>query len=81
MARKISSQPRRRAGTFTAHARPRGERETDSTTLGWFDCDDGRYAVLTTAGTDGRKWINYLAADNTKLIERLTELLASVDLA
>lgn len=72
----ILNQPRTQAGVFIALSRDSGRAERERGVLLWFDTPTGRYLGHLKTGAEGQTWITYAPADNTRLAQHLSELIA-----
>jgi hypothetical protein len=72
----ILSQPRTQAGLFTVLSRDDARPERERGVVLWFDTATGRYLGHTRAGSDGRMWTSYAPADNARLAQQLSDLIA-----
>jgi hypothetical protein len=69
------ARPRLRVGQFAVHARDRQGRWQRGPELEWFDTDAGRYLSQTQRRGDGGDYTTFAPADNSRIGQRLTELL------
>lgn len=76
--RRLSDQPKLRAGQLAVNVRRRLGGRSRSPVLSWFDAASGRYLTYAKHGSDGHEWITIAPADAATLRHRLGELLTSL---
>jgi ESX secretion-associated protein EspG len=76
--RRLSDQPKLRAGQLAVNARRRMGGRSRSPVLSWFDAESGRYLTYAKRGSDGHEWVTIAPADAATLRHRLGELLGSL---
>ncbi|WP_158102839.1 ESX secretion-associated protein EspG [Lentzea kentuckyensis] len=76
-AEEILRRPRLGAGYLQVSTRGRNGQETELGTINYLDTDVGRYAVIPTAGQDGRLAATYTPADQAALDRQLNRIIDS----
>jgi hypothetical protein len=73
---EIMRRPRLGSGYVTVTVRNRNGREAEPMTVTWLDTDAGRYAVVPSVGPDGRTHVTYAPADQARLTQTVSRLVA-----
>jgi ESX secretion-associated protein EspG len=77
-AEEILRRPRRGSGYFVVTERGNNGMEGDAATLNWVDTDAGRYVIVPSVGTDGRRYGTYAPADLRRVEQNLSRLIPPI---